>query len=186
MAAAASLARWRRDAIRRMAAVRRSTLAFVGRLPGAEITRPRTQDRWSVKDVLGHLLACDEETNRRLRLIQDGRADRIHWFEDMADADRFNARTVAALRRLGLRPLLRRMERARAELVERLLGLPAEALRDRSHAYPVTDWLPAPGWTHERDHLGEMKSWWRTERPRPATRAPARRTPGARRSRGAR
>jgi uncharacterized damage-inducible protein DinB len=40
--------------------VRRATLAFIDRLPDAEIHRPRTQDRWSVKDVLGHLLACDE------------------------------------------------------------------------------------------------------------------------------
>jgi len=151
--------------------VRRTTLAFVAGLPEAEIVRPRTLDRWSVKDVLGHLLACDEETVRRLRLIERGRGDRIHWFESMADADRFNARSVARTRPLRLAVLTRRMERAHAELIERLARLPLEALDDPSHDYPVVGWLPEPGWTHEAEHVAEAKAWWRRRRrelPRPA------------------
>src|SRR5216684_664366 len=109
-----SLAGWRRQAIRRIEAVRRSTLAFIERLPEDEIVRPRTIDRWSVKDVLAHLMSCDEETVRRFRLIARGQADRIRWFESMADADRFNARSVAAARRLPLSAVLRRMKRAHA------------------------------------------------------------------------
>ena len=162
------LAKWRRDAVRRLVASRRETLAVLARLPEAEILKSRTQDRWSVKDVLGHLLACDEETVRRFALIARGHGDRIHWFESMAYADRFNARTVARLRRLGLRALLRRMQRTRADLVRRFQRLPAASLRDPAHAYPVTEWLPAPGWSHERDHAGEIKAWWRLQsKPRP-------------------
>ena len=160
----ASLATWRRDAVRRIVASRRETLAFLARLPEREILRPGTQDRWSAKDVLAHLLACDEETVRRFRLIARGRGDRIHWFESMADADRFNAQTVARLRRLGLRALLRRMQGARADLVRRFQRLPAASLRDPAHAYPVTEWLPAPGWSHERDHVGEIRAWWTRQR----------------------
>jgi hypothetical protein len=119
-----------------------------------------------VKDVLAHLLACDEETVRRLRLIASGHADRIHWFESMADADRFNARSVARARRLGLRAVLSRMARVRAELITRLERLPAGALRDPSHEYTVMQWLPAPGWSHERDHAGEIRTWWRSRRTR--------------------
>lgn len=169
-----SLRSWRRQAVRRIVAVRRSTLAFIARLPEPEIRRARTQDRWSVKDVLGHLLACDEETNRRLRLIERGHADRIQWFESMAYADRFNARSVARLRRLGLATLRRRMQRAHAELVERLERLPPEALADPSHEYTVVQWLPAPGWSHEREHLGGVREWWRTRQR--VRRAPARRS----------
>jgi uncharacterized damage-inducible protein DinB len=160
----ASLTSWRREAVRRIVATRRSTLAFLAELPEREILRPRTQDRWSAKDVLGHLLACDEETVRRLRLIARGHGDRIHWFHDMADADRFNARSVARARRLRLPVLLRRMARAHAELIERLERLPAQALRDPSHQYTVAQWLPAPGWTHERDHASELRAWWRARR----------------------
>jgi hypothetical protein len=82
----------------------------------------------------------------------------------MAYADRFNARTVARTRRYGLAALLRRMARAHAELVERLRHLPAGTLRDPSHKYTVVDWLPVPGWTHERDHMGEVRRWWRARR----------------------
>ena len=157
-----SLTSWRRQAVRRVSAVRRATVAFIDRLPEAEIRRPATQDRWSVKDVLAHLLACDEETNRRLRLIARGQPERIQWFESMAYADRFNARTVAQLRRLGLPALKRRMQRAHAELLERLERLPPAAFDDHSHAYPIVEWLPAPGWSHEREHIGEVKAWWRS------------------------
>jgi hypothetical protein len=162
---------WRRNAARRLIASRRETLAVVRRLPEREILRPRTQDRWSVKDVLGHLLACDEETVRRLSLIARGRGGRIRWFESMAHADRFNARTVARLRRVGLRPLLKRMQRTRADLVRRFRRLPTASLRDPSHAYPVTEWLPAPGWSHERDHIAEIKAWW-ARQPTPRSRRP--------------
>jgi uncharacterized damage-inducible protein DinB len=133
-------------------------------VPDGEIRRPRTQDRWSVKDVLAHLLACDEETNRRLRLIARGQAERIQWFESLAYADRFNARTVARLRPLGLPALRRRMQRAHVELIDLLQRLPLGALEDPSHAYPVTEWLPAPGWSHEREHIAEAKAWWRRRR----------------------
>lgn len=161
---ASSLARWRRQAIGRMKTTRGATLALVARLPESEVLRPRTQGRWSVKDMLAHFLSCDEETIRRFHLIARGRADRIHWFESMADADRFNARSVARLRRVGLRPLLRRMARAHAELVESLQRLPLRSLHDPSHAYPMVDWLPAPGWSHERDHMSEVRAWWRQRR----------------------
>jgi hypothetical protein len=143
---------------------RASTLTFVARLPEREIMRPRTQDRWSVKDVLAHLLTCDEETVRRFRLIARGRGDRIYWFESMADADRFNARSVARARRLRLSTVMRRMKRVRADLVRRFERLPTEALSDPSHDYTVVRWLPAPGWSHERDHLSEIKTWWRARR----------------------
>jgi hypothetical protein len=143
---------------------RASTLTFVARLPEREIMRPRTQDRWSVKDVLAHLLTCDEETVRRFRLIARGRGDRIYWFESMADADRFNARSVARARRLRLSTVMRRMKRVRADLVRRFERLPTEALSDPSHDYTVVRWLPAPGWSHERDHLSEIKAWWRARR----------------------
>src|ERR671936_2555944 len=109
-----------------MVATRRATLAFIARLPERDILRPRTQGRWPVKAVLAHLLSCDEETIRRFRLIARGQADRIHWFESMADADRFNARSVARLRSVGLRALLRRRQRATAELVRWLKRCPRQ------------------------------------------------------------
>src|SRR5262249_43418444 len=157
-------ATWRRDAVRRMTTSRRETLSFVRHVPEAEIVRPRTIGEWSVKDVLAHLLACDEETAKRFQLIARGRADRITWFDSMAYADRFNARTVARLRKVGLGALLRRLRHVRATLVRDFRRLPTASLRDPTHAYPVTEWLPAPGWSHERDHLAEVRAWWNRQK----------------------
>ena len=149
--------------MRRINTSRRAALAFAKSVPEAELRRPRTLDRWSLQDVLAHLVTCDEETVRRFRLIARGRADRISWFMSMADADRFNAKWVTKLRPLGVAALLRRMERARTALVTSLQRLPLAALRDPSHAYPVVGWLPVPGWTHVHDHLDEMKAWWKRQ-----------------------
>ena len=157
----AFLTKWRRNAVRQIAASRKSTLAFIARLPEREILRPRTLDKWSVKDLLAHLMSCDEETIRRLRLIERGRGDRIQWF-NMAIADRFNAKTVGRARRLKLPTVLRRMARVRAELIARLQRLPAKALADPSHDYTVQSWLPVPGWSHERGHIVEARAWWRS------------------------
>ena len=79
-------------------------------------------------------------------------------------ADRFNARTVGAARRLGLPAVLRRMGRAHADVIEWLDRLPLPSLRDPAHEYTVIDWLPVPGWKHERRHLDEVKAWWRQQR----------------------
>jgi hypothetical protein len=152
-----------------MRATRRATLALVARLPEPEVVRTRTQGRWSVKDLLAHFLSCDEETTRRFKLIARGRAHRIHWFESMADADRFNARSVARLRRLALQPLLGRMAHAHAGLLESFQRLPVSALQDPSHVYPIVDWLPAPGWSHEREHVREVRAWWQRRRRLTAT-----------------
>jgi uncharacterized damage-inducible protein DinB len=157
----ASLKKWRRNAVRQIEASRKSTLALVARIPEPEILRPRTLDKWSVKDVLAHLMSCDEETVRRFRLIERGRANRIRWF-DMAYANRFNARTVGAARRLSLNAVYRRMARVRAELIRHLERLPVDALADPSHDYTVQSWLPVPGWSHERDHMSEVRAWWRS------------------------
>lgn len=174
-----SLVKWRRQAVKRIQATRRATLAVLARLPETEILRPRTQDGWSVKDLLGHLTTCDEETVRRFRLIARGRGDRIVWFESMAYADRFNARMVAQTRRLGLPALLRRMARAHGDVVAWLERLPVESLRDSSHAYTVVSWLPVPGWRHEQHHMSGVKAWWQKQRPRRsskhAAKPPARR-----------
>jgi DinB family protein len=160
-----ALDRWRRDAVRRMTSSRRATLAFVARLPEGEMRSPRAIDRWSVKDMLGHLLACDDETVRRLDLIARGQGSRIQWFESMAHADRFNARSVARMRRLGLKVVLKRLADVRADLVGRFQRLDAEAFGDPTHAYPIREWLPAPGWSHEQDHLDEIRRWWTSRRP---------------------
>ena len=143
--------------------MRQSTLAFVARVPEPELTRPRPHGGWSVKDVLAHLMSCDEETVRRLRSSREGAATAstgsAAWLSRPLQRENGGWSAPAPPSRPA-----RRMARARADLIERLEALPAAALRDPSHEYAVTQWLPTPGWTHERDHVSELRAWWRGQR----------------------
>lgn len=155
------LVAWRQQAVRRMERSRAASLRFFQRLPERSILEPRTQGQWSVKDTFAHIVAWEEEGARRLELIRRGRGDHIHFFDDMAEADRFNARVVRRARSWSWAELLRRGVRVRASLVRALLRLPPAALDDPSHRYPATAWLPEFAWTHEADHLARIRAWWR-------------------------
>ena len=161
---ARALARWRHEALGRMARSRRATLALLRRLPAEARKRPGAGGAWSVKDVLVHVAAWEEEGTRRLRLIARGRGARIVWYDTRSEMDRFNARVVRAARHADLPGVLARLTRARAGLVAALAALPPRALADPTHALPVTTWLREFAWTHERGHRRTLRAWPRTRR----------------------
>lgn len=154
------MATWRRTAIETMERSRRSTLRFLEKLPESEILRPGTQGKWSLKDVLAHIVAWEEEAVKRFGQIARGQAERIVFYDDMRAADRFNARAVARARRLAWPSLLRRAAQVRRRLITEFRHLPPSALNDGSHRYPVVAWLPEFAWTHEREHLRRIRAWW--------------------------
>jgi Mycothiol maleylpyruvate isomerase N-terminal domain len=153
-----ALAAWRRAAIARMTRSRAATLALLARLPRERLERPGTRDAWSIRDVLAHIAAWEEEGTRRLALIARGRGDRIVWYETLAEVDRFNARVVRQARRLSLPRLLARLVRARAGLIRALRRVPPPALADPSHGLPVTTWMREFAWTHEQEHRAEIRA----------------------------
>lgn len=162
---AGRLSAWREQAVQRMTRSREATLRFLAGVPERELLRPRTQGRWSVKDVLAHVAAWEGEAVRRFALIARGRGDRIFFYDaDPRAVDRFNARAVAAARSMTLGGVLRRLARVRHRLIERLRRLPAPSLRDPAHRYPVTAWVPEFAWTHERQHLRRLQGWWKGRR----------------------
>jgi hypothetical protein len=153
-----ALAAWRRAAIARMTRSRAATLALLARVPREVLGRPGSRDGWSIRDVLAHIAAWEEEGARRLALIARGRGDRIVWYETMAEVDRFNARVVRQARRLSASRLLGRLARARVGLIRALRRLPPAALADPSHGLPVTTWVREFAWTHEQGHRAEIRA----------------------------
>jgi len=147
-----------------MAPSRAATLRLLARIPEEAILRPRPRGDWSIKNVLTHIAAWEEEGTRRLALIARGRGDRIVWYDTMAEVDRFNARAVRAARRMSLAATLRRLAQARAALVRALTRLPPRALADPAHDLPVMTWLREFAWTHETGHRQEIREWWRGQR----------------------
>jgi hypothetical protein len=145
---------------------RAATLTLVRRLPPAALRQPRTQDAWSIRDVLVHIAAWEAEGARRLALIARGRGDRIVWYDTPAELDAFNARVVRAARGLGLPAIFRRLAATRGRLVAALGRLPPLALGDPAHALPVTRWLREFAWTHEEEHRRVIRAWRRAARAR--------------------
>ena len=143
---------------------RAETLTLVRRIPADALRQPRTQDAWSVRDVLVHIAAWEVEGARRLALIARGHGERILWYDTTAELDAFNARAVRGARRLGPGAVLRRLAAARARLLAGLRRLPPSALADPGHALPVTRWLREFAWTHEATHRREIRDWWRAHR----------------------
>ena len=168
---ASALAGWRRRFVARIGRSRAATLALLARMPREAVERPRTQGDWSIRDVLAHVAAWEEEGTRRLALIARGRPERMIWYETMAEADRFNARAVRAARRTPLPRLLTRLARARAGLVRALRRLPPRALADPAHALPVTVWLTEFALSHEQGHRRAIRTWWAGDRRRRPGRA---------------
>jgi len=160
----AALTAWRRRAVLRMTRSRAETLALVRQIPATVLRRPRTQDAWSLRDVLVHIAAWEVEGARRLALVARGHGERIVWYDTMAELDAFNARAVRSARRLGPGAVLRRLAAARARLLAGLRRLPAPALADPAHALPVTRWLREFAWTHEGEHRREIRAWERAHR----------------------
>src|SRR5262249_42272353 len=105
----ARLLAWRHYPIRHVTPSPPRTLAPVARIPAAAFRRPRTQDAWSIRDVLVHIAAWEAEGARRLALIARGRGDRIVWYDTAAELDAFNARVIRDARRLGRGAILRRL-----------------------------------------------------------------------------
>ena len=162
---AARLRAWRKAAIVRMTRSREATLRLLDGVPERELLRPRTQGGWSIKDVLAHFAAWEEEAVRRFALIARGRGERIFFYDaDPRAVDRFNARAVAAARHLSLGGVLRRLGRVRQRLIVWLQRLPPASLRHPGHKHPVTAWLPEYAWTHERQHRRRLRGWWRDRR----------------------
>ena len=144
-----------------MAQTRAASLRFLGRLPRRILLQPRTQGRWSLKDTFAHFVAWEEEGLQRLKLIEGGRGDRLVFYDNMRQADLFNARAVRRARRWSWPALLGRAARVRARLVKAVRRLTPADLANPSHRYPVTAWLPEFAWTHEQGHLARMREWWR-------------------------
>jgi len=131
---------------------RKETLNLFSKLTPRQLTAPRTHGEWSLKDVLAHFVAWEEEAVRRLKWIRDGKAEKVHYFEDRNESNRFNARAVRRLSRLSWKQLLGRAQEVRKTLETELVQLPDAELSNPEHRYPVNIWLPEFAWTHEAEH----------------------------------
>ncbi len=129
-----------------------------------DILRPNAVDKWSVKDLLGHIAAWDEET---LRVIQAFimQANPVYSYS-ISDRNEFavwNAEQAALRKDHSLEQIRRELENSRRDLIQVIEGVTDQVLM-RSK---VTPWgktrtgleLLDDAVDHDLEHSGDIRSY---------------------------
>ena len=151
----------REDVRDSLARERGKLLAALDGLSEEEMTRPGVAGQWSVRDVLAHILAWEEEAIARLELLA---ADRPQDFARITNEEELNAWNARAHQRYGglaLAEVMRRLAEAQGRVLAGLDSLSDERLGTDEGPVPVHNWLPECTYAHEQEHCADILAWRR-------------------------
>ena len=154
----------REDARESLERERGKLLAALEGLSEEEMARPGAVGRWSVRDVLAHVLAWEEEAVTRLDLLAAERPQDIAWIDDQ-DEQKLEAWNASAHQRYGsltLAEVLRRLEDVQGRILAGLDSLSEERLGTDAGPVPVRNWLPECTYAHEQEHCADILAWRRS------------------------
>jgi hypothetical protein len=154
----------REDVRQSLARQRAALLAALDGLSEDEMARPGAVGSWSVRDVLAHLLAWEEEAVTRLELLAAERPQDIDWIadEDEQELEAWNARAQQRYASLALAEVMRRLEGVQGRILVALDSLSDERLSTDAGPVPVRNWLPDCTYTHEEEHCSDILAWRRS------------------------
>ena len=147
-----------------LARERGKLLAALDGLSEKEMASSGAVGRWSVRDVLAHLLAWEEEAVTRLELLAAERPQDIAWIDDQ-DEQKLEAWNASAQQRyagLALAEVMRRLEEVQGRILVGLDSLSTERLGTDAGPVPVHNWLPDCTYTHEQEHCADIVAWRRS------------------------
>ncbi len=105
----------------------RSLKAAYSGLPDDEMTEPCVTGTWSIKDIIAHVVAWEEESLAALPLILEGKKT-PRYSVRYGGIDAFNAKKAEECRRLPLSEVLRRRDDTHRRLVAFLETVPEDPL----------------------------------------------------------
>jgi hypothetical protein len=128
--------------------------SFAG-LSESQLMQPGVVDSWSVKDIIAHVTAWEEEALKYLPLVSQG--GRLPRYADMyGGIDAFNAQTIQHSRTLSLADVLRQFTETHQRLIDYLHSVPEELLttetRFRRHVRLDT-------YSHYPPHTQMIRDW---------------------------
>jgi hypothetical protein len=119
------------------------------------MVEPGVTGDWSVKDIIAHVTAWEEETLKHLPLVLAGKR-RPRYSETYGGIDGFNALTTERRRGLPLPEVLRQRDETHRRLVEFIETVPEESFvretRFRRH-------LRLDTYTHYPRHAEAIRKW---------------------------
>ena len=144
-----------------LARSRAKLLQALDGLSEEEMTRPNAVGRWSVRDVLAHILAWEEEAVARLELLAAERPQDFARIVDEEELEAWNARAHQRYAGLPLAEVMRRLELVQGRVLSGLDSLSDERLGTDEGPVPVHNWLPECTYAHEQEHCADILAWRR-------------------------
>ena len=145
-----------------LARERGKLLAALEGLSEGEMTRSGAVGRWSVRDVLAHILAWEEEAVTRLDLLAAERPQDIARITDEEELETWNARAHERYAGLPLAEVMRRLAEVQGQILAGLDSLSEERLGTDAGPVPVRNWLPDCTYAHEQEHCADILAWRRS------------------------
>ena len=145
-----------------LARERDKLLAALEGLSEGELMRSGAVGRWSVRDVLAHVLAWEDEAVARLDLLAAGRPQDIAPITNDEELEAWNARAQERYAGLPLAEVMRRLEAVPGRILAGLDSLSEERLGTDAGPVPVRNWLPDCTYAHEQEHCADILAWRRS------------------------
>ena len=145
-----------------LARERGKLLAALNGLSEDEMARPGAVGRWSVRDVLAHILAWEDEAVKRLDLLAAERPQDFARITSEEELEAWNARAHERYAGLALAEVMRRLEDAQGRILAGLDSLSDERLGTDEGPVPVHNWLPECTYAHEEEHCADILAWRRS------------------------
>ena len=154
----------RDDAVNRLRAARKELQDTLVGLTEEDLLRPNAIKKWSIKDLLAHIAAWDEEL---LRVIQafamQDEPQYSYSISDRNDFAEWNVQQVEQHRPLSLHQVLIELENARRDLIQSVEGATDQVLLRRK----VTSWgaehtgldLLEQAADHDLEHASHIRSY---------------------------
>jgi hypothetical protein len=130
-------------------------LAAYAGLSEAEMTAPGVVGNWSVKDLIAHVSAWEEESLKHVPAILAGRRT-PRYSAVYGGIDAFNATSVARDQDLPLAEVLGRRDRTHRRLLALIARLPDDALAGETR---VRRRLRLDAYGHYPRHAGAIRRW---------------------------
>ncbi len=154
----------RDEAIVKLRAARRELFDALAGMTDEDLLRPNAADKWSVKDLLGHIAAWDEETLRVVQaFIMQTNPLYSYSISDRNEFATWNAEQAALRKDYTLDQIRRELENSRRDLIQVIEGVTDQVLM-RSK---VTPWgKPRTGLEllddaveHDLEHSRDIRSF---------------------------
>ena len=145
-----------------LARERAKLLAALEGLSEEEMASPCAVGRWSVRDVLAHILAWEDEAVTRLDLLAAERPQDIARITDDEELEAWNARAHERYAGLPLAEVMRRLAEVQGRILVSLDSLSEERLGTDAGPVPVHNWLPDCTYAHEQEHCADILAWRRS------------------------